>query len=75
MNKVEKVKLAKDGLDVYPDLMRAARDMDGAVVRPELDVEVSFDHTSNERIRHGTKLLRWRDDKDPRDCTMDQLDS
>ena len=48
--------------------------MDGAVVRPELVVEVTFDHTSNERIRHGTKLLRWRDDKDPRDCTMDQLD-
>ena len=49
--------------------------MDGAVVRPELVVEVTFDHTSNERIRHGTKLVRWRDDKDPRDCTMEQLDS
>ena len=49
--------------------------MDGAVVRPELVVEVTFDHTSNERIRHGTKLVRWRDDKDPRDCRMEQLDS
>ena len=41
---------------------------------PELVVEVTFDHTSNERIRHGTKLLRWRDDKPPRQCTMDQLE-
>ena len=49
--------------------------MDGVGVRPELVVEVTFDHTSNERIRHGTKLVRWRDDKDPRDCTMDQLGS
>jgi ATP-dependent DNA ligase len=48
--------------------------MDGAVVRPELVVEVTFDHTSNERIRHGAKILRWREDKDPRDCTMEQLD-
>ena len=47
---------------------------DGVVLRPELVVEVTFDHTSNERIRHGAKILRWRDDKDPRDCTMEQLD-
>ena len=58
-----------------PSRWNAAREMDGAVVRPELVVEVTFDHTSNQRIRHGTKLVRWRDDKDPRDCRMDQLDS
>ena len=58
-----------------PSRWNAAREMDGAVVRPELVVEVTFDHTSNERIRHGTKLLRWRDDKAPRQCTMDQLES
>jgi ATP-dependent DNA ligase len=57
-----------------PSRWNAAREMDGAVVRPELVVEVTFDHTSNERIRHGTKLVRWRDDKDPHDCLMDQLD-
>jgi len=58
-----------------PSRWNAAREMDGAVVRPELVVEVTFDHTSNERIRHGTKLVRWRDDKPPRQCTMDQLES
>ena len=40
----------------------------------ELVVEVSFDHTSSGRIRHGTKVLRWREDKKPKDCTFDQLD-
>ena len=57
-----------------PSRWNAAREMDGAVVRPELVVEVTFDHTSNERIRHGTKLVRWREDKDPRDCLMEQLE-
>ena len=49
------------------------RDLEWVSVRPELVVEVSFDHVSSGRIRHGAKLLRWRDDKDPRDCTFDQL--
>jgi len=34
---------------------------------------VSFDHVSAGRIRHGAKLLRWRDDKNPRECTFRQL--
>jgi ATP-dependent DNA ligase len=41
---------------------------------PELVVEVQFDHFSGGRFRHGTKLLRWRPDKDPRDCTMKQVE-
>src|SRR5215207_435455 len=57
-----------------PSRWNAAREMDGAVVRPELVVEITFDHTSNERIRHGAKIVRWREDKDPRECLMDQLD-
>jgi ATP-dependent DNA ligase len=42
-------------------------------LRPELVVEVTYDHVTGNRIRHGTKLVRWREDKDPRDCTIDQL--
>jgi ATP-dependent DNA ligase len=42
-------------------------------LRPELVCEVSFDHITGHRIRHGAKFLRWRDDKDPRECTIDQL--
>jgi ATP-dependent DNA ligase len=50
------------------------RELEWIELRPELVVEITFDHTSNDRIRHGAKILRWREDKDPRDCTMDQLD-
>ena len=49
------------------------RDLEWVALRPELVVEVTFDHTSNDRIRHGTKLSRWRDDKAPAECRMEQL--
>jgi ATP-dependent DNA ligase len=42
-------------------------------LRPELVVEVAFDHITGNRIRHGARFLGWRDDKDPAECTMDQL--
>lgn len=42
-------------------------------LRPELVVEVRYDHVSGERFRHGTKFLRWRPDKAPEQCRMDQL--
>lgn len=44
-------------------------------LRPEMIVEVSFDHVSNDRFRHGTGLLRFRPDKAPTQCRMDQLRS
>jgi ATP-dependent DNA ligase len=42
-------------------------------LKPKLVVEVRYDHVSDERFRHGTKLMRWRPDKAPRQCTFDQL--
>jgi ATP-dependent DNA ligase len=42
-------------------------------LRHELVVEVSYDHVSGARIRHGTRLLRWRPDKAPAQCTLEQL--
>jgi ATP-dependent DNA ligase len=42
-------------------------------LRPELVVEVRYDHVTSERFRHGTKLLRFRPDKPPRQCTIDQI--
>ncbi|MFN2637803.1 MAG: ATP-dependent DNA ligase [Gemmatimonadaceae bacterium] len=39
----------------------------------KLVVEVQYDHFTGGRFRHGTRLLRWRPDKAPRQCTMDQL--
>jgi ATP-dependent DNA ligase len=56
-----------------PSRWTHGRDLEWVALRPELVVEVSFDHVSAGRIRHGSKLLRWRDDKDPRACTTDQL--
>jgi ATP-dependent DNA ligase len=50
------------------------RDLEWIELRPELVVEVSFDHVSAGRIRHGSKILRWREDKPPAECIYDQLD-
>jgi ATP-dependent DNA ligase len=58
-----------------PSRWAADRDLEWIGLRPELVVEVSFDHVSDGRIRHGTKVLRWRDDKKPEDCTFDQLEA
>jgi ATP-dependent DNA ligase len=41
---------------------------------PRLVVEVQFDHFTGGRFRHGTGFLRWRPDKDPRQCTMKQVE-
>ena len=43
-------------------------------LRPRLVVEVRYDHVTGGRFRHGTKFLRWRPDKAPRDCSFDQLE-
>jgi len=58
-----------------PSRWAADRDLEWIDLRPELVVEVTFDHVSGGRIRHGTKLLRWREDKAPGDCRLDQLES
>jgi ATP-dependent DNA ligase len=42
-------------------------------LRPKLVVEVCYDHVSGNRFRHGTRLLRWRPDKAPRQCTFEQI--
>jgi ATP-dependent DNA ligase len=42
---------------------------------PRLVVEVAYDHVTAGRFRHGTRFLRWRPDKAPRQCTMEQIES
>jgi ATP-dependent DNA ligase len=56
-----------------PSRWTGDRDLEWVALRPELVVEVTYDHASDGRIRHGTKILRWRDDKAPPDCLVDQL--
>jgi ATP-dependent DNA ligase len=48
-------------------------ELEEVAVRPELVVEVRYDKVQGNRFRHGTKLLRWREDKDPQDCTWREL--
>jgi ATP-dependent DNA ligase len=42
-------------------------------LRPELVVEVAFDHITGHRVRHGARFLGWRTDKDPHECRIEQL--
>lgn len=56
-----------------PSRWQSERELEWISLRPELVVEVSFDHASGGRIRHGTKILRWRDDKAPRECKLEQM--
>jgi ATP-dependent DNA ligase len=56
-----------------PSRWSAGRDLEWVALRPELVVEIDFDHVSAGRIRHGAKLKRWREDKPARECTYDQL--
>jgi ATP-dependent DNA ligase len=57
-----------------PSRWSGGRDLAWVALRPELVVEVRFDHASDGRIRHGAKVTRWREDKPPGECSTDQLD-
>ncbi len=56
-----------------PSRWSSGKDLEWVGLRPELVIEIDFDHVSAGRIRHGAKLRRWREDKSPRECTFDQL--
>jgi ATP-dependent DNA ligase len=58
-----------------PSRWQSERELEWVSLRPELVVEVTFDHASGGRIRHGTKILRWRDDKPPVECRLEQMQS
>jgi ATP-dependent DNA ligase len=56
-----------------PSRWSTERSAEWQPLKPKLVVEVGFDHFSGGRFRHGTRLLRWRPDKAPKQCTMDQV--
>jgi ATP-dependent DNA ligase len=56
-----------------PSRWSSKRSAEWVPLKPKLIVEVCYDHFSGDRFRHGTRLLRWRPDKAPRQCTMEQL--
>ncbi|HEU4604074.1 MAG TPA: ATP-dependent DNA ligase [Steroidobacteraceae bacterium] len=56
-----------------PSRWSTERSSEWEPLAPKLVVEVRYDHVSGDRFRHGTKLVRWRPDKAPRQCTFEQL--
>lgn len=52
----------------------AGKDLSFVPLRPELVVEVRYDHMEGDRFRHTTQFVRWRPDRDPRSCTYAQLE-
>jgi ATP-dependent DNA ligase len=52
----------------------AGKDLSWEPLRPELVVQVAYDHMQGDRFRHTAQFRRWREDKRPRDCTYDQLE-
>ena len=57
-----------------PSRWSSKRSSEWEPLNPKLVVEVQFDHFTGGRFRHGTKFLRWRPDKKPSSCTMDQVE-
>ena len=51
-----------------PSRWTGGRELEWVALRPELVIEVGYDHAAGGRIRHGARFRRFRDDKDPRDC-------
>lgn len=57
-----------------PSRWTGGRDLEWVALRPELVIEVGYDHAAAGRIRHGARFHRFRDDKDPKECVFEQLD-
>jgi ATP-dependent DNA ligase len=56
-----------------PSRWSTKRSAEWQPLKPKLVVEVCYDHFSGDRFRHGTRLLRWRPDKAPKQCMLDQV--
>ncbi len=56
-----------------PSRWSTERSAEWEPVAPKVVVEVTYDHFTGDRFRHGTKIVRWRKDKAPRQCTLDQV--
>lgn len=57
-----------------PSRWSGGRDLEWVALRPELVVEIGYDHAAAGRIRHGGRFHRFRDDKSPRECRFEDLD-
>jgi ATP-dependent DNA ligase len=57
-----------------PSRWTGGRDLEWVALRPELVIEVGYDHAATGRIRHGARFHRFRDDKKPEECRFEDLD-
>jgi ATP-dependent DNA ligase len=57
-----------------PSRWTGGRDLEWVELRPELVIEVGYDHAASGRIRHGARFHAFRDDKEPEECKFEQLD-
>jgi len=57
-----------------PSRWTGDRELEWVELRPELVIEVGYDHAASGRIRHGARFHRFRDDKEPSECKFGQLD-
>jgi ATP-dependent DNA ligase len=57
-----------------PSRWTGGRELEWVELRPELVIEVGYDHAASGRIRHGARFHRFRDDKSPQECKFEQLD-
>lgn len=57
-----------------PSRWTGGRDLEWVALRPELVIEVGYDHAAAGRIRHGARFHRFRDDKAPEECRFEELD-
>jgi ATP-dependent DNA ligase len=68
---------ASEGVDRMPGAQsrwNAQKDLSWVALRPELVVEVAYDHMEGDRFRHTAQFRRWRPDRAPESCTYDQLE-
>ena len=57
-----------------PSRWSTERSAEWEPVDPKIVVEVTYDHFTGGRFRHGTKIVRWRNDKPPQKCTLGQIE-
>lgn len=56
-----------------PSRWKSSEELVWEGLRPELVCEITFDHITGQRIRHGARFVRWRTDKRPEECLLEQL--
>jgi ATP-dependent DNA ligase len=77
LKKIVEPLIGEDGFTGHapggPSRWSTKRSSEWQPLKPKLVCEVSYDHFSGSRFRHGTRFLRWRPEKKPRQCTFEQV--